>query len=1015
MIPNSRSLLIKIHDLLDGKMGVEHAESAANDYNQICGQINARIRQFSKLIKDGNYYAALDVAQLEPTLTTQIERIRFPRESEWRKFLSEKGITCFEGFDDSELKRVKEICADRSTGQPTAYRNYRKAILQKDKQTAINHLRKLYSDYPQDLNAKHELVRLEKELFESVEKELKTSLRLNRDESIIQKVKETLDQDWEIEFKSDFWDQSLKIYEAHQHLKYHDGIVQAISQAKVIQRVGDWKDATDIVEKLRIGKDSSVYPELTALQQNELNTILKWYHQHQLDTDTDLRNQEAFLQFHEQLQPKLIEKNLQQKGKKEIRHFQKELEEEWKRFESLTPKLCESAKADYRTALKTTETILQERSKTGKKWIWIWAPAVPLVLVVAGGLFWINHREAQIADDITIAYEANDVASTRASLEDWDQFTNRFNSNRNPFRHYRAHRLVSETRNWIQEIDIRHQKIKDLLEKIEGSISGDPSRSELRRVQMNLSIVSDLFDNMPEGLDETLRSRHQTLETQLAQLSEVQIQSFRNELNGELERIAQLFETYFPANKTDFSNVHREISEIRVAINETEAMFRQSFGENNVTDLKDRLEDDESRLVNTEAAVEDLFQYEDRLRQSIALSEYLEYLHQLSQLPFTAHPTVAQAIKLDRNRSEFENLAQQLLLPGNAVGWTQFLEKIETPMIAQGTNPKEQAAWKKLAGFPALKEVYRYRLRKYEGGEPIGSFRMIYSHGEIEVSSENSQTSGRTVSTVLEFDERYIGRGLPFTEKIYKCETDSRGNPMDGEILEFDRLSPESGFYRQIVDLCGYNAESKTIDEPLLEVIDQIKTNEFISPIFKAWVTQELINFMIVRAYDWGLNFCPSAQLEYKNLTTIKGTLFPYDWLRPSTQNRILQPLNSYYQSLKDISYYKQAQASRELFKQIARQRVRYGGYVNENGLFMLLKATPDNRKLFGMRADGTINVLRKPGTEEEAPTNFEAKPFSPIMFFNDPPEVILDRVTRTTEVDVNSEAFRPYLPQIFL
>ena len=136
--------------------------------------------------------------------------------------------------------------------------------------------------------------------------------------------------------------------------------------------------------------------------------------------------------------------------------------------------------------------------------------------------------------------------------------------------------------------------------------------------------------------------------------------------------------------------------------------------------------------------------------------------------------------------------------------------------------------------------------------------------------------------------------------------------------------------------------------------------------------------------------------------------------MRPSTQNRILQPLISYYDNLPLLSYHKQAQASRELFKQISRQRVRYGGYANENGLFMLLKGTPDNRKLFGMKLDDNIGLLRKPGTEEESPTSYPAEPFTPIMFFNDPPEVILDRVTRNTDVDVNSEAFRPYLPPIF-
>lgn len=1014
MIPNSRSLLIKIHDLLDEKMDPQHAGDVASDYNKICTQIDARIRQFSKLMREGHYYAAIDIAQMEPTLTTQIERIRFPREAEWRNYLAEKGIHCFEGFDDADLKRVKEICADRSHTQPAAYRAFRKAILLKDKPCAIRHLRELHKTFPKDRNAERELARLEKEAFEGIEKELTKLLRLGKEQEAIQKVEQTLEQEWIIPLNSESWNAALKLHEKDQRQKYHESILQTISQAKVIQRVGNWEDAKPLIEKLKAARESSVYPELTAVQQNELNAAISWFRQCELENNEELRNEEAFNSFKKTLQPEQLTQQLSSVRKREIRQFQATLQSQWEHFQALTPKMCQANKAQYAEANRTLDEMLHAKSGTGKKRRWLWTPLLPLFLLITGSLFWINHREAQIAKNVILAYDAQDLKSTRAALRTWDGFTETFSADRNPFRHYRAHRQIGEVRSWLQEIDFRHQKINQLFDRIEDSLAGETDRNELRRIQLNLSIVEDLLDKLPRNDEDSLVQRYQLIEQEVVDLHAAHIQQLREELSGELAQIDRLFAEYFPANKTQFEQVYQEISEIQEAIDRLEGKFRQSFEAEDVSDLKAQLDADEQKLKSFDTAVSNLTQFEDRLRQSIALSEYLEYLEQLSKLPFKQHPLVRQSNELIRRRAEFENLAQQLLLPGNPVAWNQFLAKPDEPLTASGTDPKELKAWKNLAGHSALNDIYRYRVVRYKNGAVVGNYRLVYSHGESKIVSEQSQTSGRRVGTLQEFDERYIGRGLPFTEKIYTCETDASGIPIDGEVLEFDRLTPESGYYRQIHELCSWDEEQNAFKEPLLQVIDTVKKEEFISPIFKAWITQQLFDIMIVRAYDWGLNFCPSAQIEYKKLSVIKGTLFPYDWMRPSTQNRILQPLISYYNSLQPLSYHQQALASRELFHQIARQRVRYGGYANENGLFMLLKGTPENRKLFGLKLDGSIGLIRDPGTDEEPPTNFDAEPFTPIMFFNDPPEIILDRVTRNTGVDVNSEAFRPYLPEIF-
>lgn len=1018
MTPHSRSLLLRVHELLDGKLDVQQTDAVASDYNQFCEQLQARIRQFSKLLKEGQYYAALDVAQLEPTLTTQIERIRFPRESEWRNFLTERGIACFPGFDDSELKRVKEVCADRSLRQPPAYRDYRKAILLKNRSEAIQHLRQLHTAYPKDLNAKQELIRLEKEAFESIEKELSQLLRLEKTDLAIERVRSTLQQDWIIPLEGDAWKRSVALHAELDKRKQLDQLNQTLSQAKVIQRVGNWRDAEPLIQKLRSTRESDLYQELTAVQQNELNGLLKWFHETELQHDVSRKNQEGFETLLSQLDPDALQQKYQHAPSKQVRLAQKQLAAEWKHFESLTPKACQEQRSSFERAQRVLDELARHRRRRHSRFRWVWILMLPLVGVAGVALFWLNQQEASLASAVRSSYEQRDVPSTRQALTRWDAFTERFYSSLNPFRHYRAHRQVAEVRSWIHELRLRHEKIQELLTRTESELQTQPGRAELRRIRLNLTIAEELLDKLPRESYAEAHDRFAALTQTHEEFQQQHVQQMRSELSGELTAITQDMRSTLTPDRADFSDLEKDLEELRTAIRSAESHIAQALDLSHITDLQDQLASLKQEVDAYGSAHATLVQLKGRLLQSIALSEYLDYLSQIAQLPLKGHPLVQHAQRLNAERERFENLAQQLLLPGNALAWQQFLKRMDEPLIAEGLDPKERTVWRQLAGQDPLREIYRYRLFRYQDGEAVGNFRWVFTHGEarIESSPDSSGSQVRT-AVVQEFDERLIGvgRGIPFAEMQYTCKTDASGAPIEGDLLEFDRLSPESGYYREVAALCGFQGESEGFSRPLLEVMDRVKAEAFISPIFKAWVLQELFNLMLVRAFDWGLNFCPAAQLEYRNLSTIKGTLFPFDWLRPSTQNRILQPLTRYFDSLPKHSYHQQAIASRELFKQVSRQRVRFGGYVDDTGRFMLLSATPNDRTLFGLREQGVIDVLRTPRMEGTPATEFPAVPYSPIMFFNDPPRIILERVTRNIGFDVSSEAFRPFLPSIFL
>jgi hypothetical protein len=223
-------------------------------------------------------------------------------------------------------------------------------------------------------------------------------------------------------------------------------------------------------------------------------------------------------------------------------------------------------------------------------------------------------------------------------------------------------------------------------------------------------------------------------------------------------------------------------------------------------------------------------------------------------------------------------------------------------------------------------------------------------------------------------------------------------------------LSPESLLFRDLPRLAGFDADTNSFQVPILATIDAVKNSDT-DPLFKAFVTQELIQVLTFRVFDWGLNFSPSLQLDYRRLKGIAGTLSSHDWLHVDTQKRLKPALEDYYQKLSSFSYHDQANASRSLFRAVAEQEIQFAGYVTEGGEMLILDGAEPPGTLFGFNDEGRLTILPNPNSPKSA---VHALPLTPILNFPVSPSEILDRVSSEVSFDLQSESFRPFLPSIF-
>ena len=1014
MTSNTQTLIQQIHEILDGKLDEQHAKSVAEAYIKTCERLDARIKQFTKLIREGYYYAALDVAQLAPSLNQTIQSIRFPREKEWNQFLVKIGLPTFSGFNDNELKRVKEICADSSLTQPNGYKDYRSAILQKDPERAVQALRQLHEDFPKDLNAKQELVRLETMVFENIDQNLKKLLQADDRNAILELVRQTKEQPWKIELHSEAWEKGTAVYRDYEIQNKKSFLESSITQLKVIQRVGNWKDGEDLAKELRNSVCEPAFERLDASDKRDWKTLDNWFQQQKSRAEAKQELQKQFAQFAAQLEPEPLQLSLKNLNRRQVKRYATDIQQNWESFATQLPSATTKLKPRYQEALQTLSKLGSIKKKSTNRRFIKSLFALPVIAIAAAFVIYARGQEAKLAAVLQEQYESSQLQAVKTSLNNWEKTTSRLLSNYNPFRNYSAHESVNEIQGWVNEIAAREGKVQELLGKIEISIEEGLNPSELRRVSLNINVVEELIISIPEVSAET-DTRFQSLKSRVAEQRGNHIAGLRAGIEDGLTILDHMTEKFLDPKRINFERANDEISEVRAQINAVELIFRQSFEASSITDLKRRLEEKKAELSAYEVAIIELQNLERELPDSISSQEYKKKLQELASLPFSENNLVKLASALLQHEDKINNLARELLLPQNPLAWDQFQKSLDKPLYVEALNEKEMSVLRALSKPSVLKTIYRYNVFTYSMGQSVGGPSLIYSEGPVELINDQAQTRGNLLQKVQEFDPGKVGMGKPFSEKFYQCQVSVAGKPLEGSWLVEDRLSPESGFFKLLPELCLFDENTGTLGKPLLDVIDVIKSDSFMSPIFKAYLIQVCFNGMLYRPFDWGLNFSPTAQLEYKQLSAIKGNLYPYDWMRKSVQNRLLAPLADFFSNLSKTSYFDEARASRELFKQIASQRIRFGGFVDQEGEMHLLRSTPKDRKLFGLSTDGKMVMLRQSLVSDLEQKIPEPLLLTPLLFFNDPPQVILDRVTRTTGVEVNSPEFQAHLPEIFL
>ncbi len=205
------------------------------------------------------------------------------------------------------------------------------------------------------------------------------------------------------------------------------------------------------------------------------------------------------------------------------------------------------------------------------------------------------------------------------------------------------------------------------------------------------------------------------------------------------------------------------------------------------------------------------------------------------------------------------------------------------------------------------------------------------------------------------------------------------GGGIKGSMLEDPELSAESKFVQQQIER-RMTAETRRVLTPLMACLDALLADQRLSPLFKAYLHNEICKIIFLRGDEWGVGMSSRIKQDHEHLKAIMNIpLKATDWMTPSFFKAIEDMqgrLALFYKKLEARSYLDEAKFNLGFLRELAKASFHFAGYVDERGQPRYLHA--DNPPVFTwcmVRSVGQISL--------QGFTGSNALPFSPLLAIN--------------------------------
>jgi hypothetical protein len=940
-------LLSRIRAALQDYASEFEQRALAAEYAEACARAAQRLEQIVPLIRSGQDYPALQVAEAPPPVLDVVRELSFAEAEPWRAFCRQRGLPTAQPFDEQHVDLVNQLYGKKISETHPLYREYRQTIRLRQEDQALRVLQSIRRVNPDDANAHAEYARLARRVLERRITELARAL----DQPDIPRALALMDaieaDDLPGREASPVWTRALQTREQEQLNAARARCLEIVPQLRDIRENGHWQDTLPLFaewDMLRGQYEFSLPPDVEEIAAS----ARVW-------AATRLANRERD-EEHQRLWRELSHR-LEQISREPANRPTRILKNEFMELQAQTAVLTTQASAtdaakpplellrrlDQETGLlrqnlrrrRTTQRVLLATGATG------------LVAALVFGLWW-KVRIDHLADETARVQQLLQSGSADALAAALHDFARDFPAaaEENPS----LTDLLQKARAFVQthqEVRVGFdQQFTQLSQAVSPSLAPSQISALLDQVAQLDKQVGDLAPDQVDQAKSDLQKIRANLNQEL-----VQTQATRGStLAGIVARAGQLLDEKLTGT-VPAETASATIADAQKILAEADQVPADA-GPLSPQELTARaqLDDLAKKLATLATAASDAVATRGQLAQARTYDDYHKPFDALAANLLLNDPDVAAAHTLAALNPDWTGMAQHLLMPGDTDTWA-FLQNLGGQRLQPATDAQsEDIAFSNLVSNDILGNTYRADLVEYTDGEAVKS-TPVFLAGD---APPQENTFGDQNEEIHQ-DGQIINPSGTLTEKSTHW-IQFNGQKARGEKFENIQLAPESQLCNRLKQ--AYDPRFGSIREPLLRVLDDVRGDAPASPILKAYLEQEIFKIMQGRPRSWGLTFSPSAQADAAQLTKITGgDLQPADWLFPSDPH-LIDSLRTFFQDTAAHNYYDEADQNLEKLRQLRATPVRFAGYVDATGLVRLVPNPPATGSLWGLDADGHWRVL---------------------------------------------------------
>jgi len=380
------------------------------------------------------------------------------------------------------------------------------------------------------------------------------------------------------------------------------------------------------------------------------------------------------------------------------------------------------------------------------------------------------------------------------------------------------------------------------------------------------------------------------------------------------------------------------------------------------------------------------------------LPEYFNKLDQLLRTKAFDPATLNLVRDVTTHRVLFDNDKGQLQTKLVFKGPEELWAKIKEGKI--GLFPEEsRAEYDRLAAAIAegnVRNVWNYKLMDCQpvslGGNAGGPKRYTTNKTLVAMLTAFGQMQEERIEK--KFDDQGQAIPNPSVQIIQQGNFLLNGTPqgrlfesleynggVKGNMLEQGQLAPESQFIQFQLER-RLDKNTRSVDGPLLDLLDLVLSQNTLSPLFKGFLHAEICELMLKRPGEWGVALSKNMVSDYQDFKQKRGArLKATDWMNRQNFEALEGSLAIFYQNLQKRGYASEARFNSGLLRSLATVGFRYVGYVDQAGKPNFEGPPPAYAWGMGTPPGGGFAMQRlSPNNAGSGETGSRVAPFSPLL-----------------------------------